>query len=218
MTRLIVDSLIAMMLVAILAAVLWHYRSEQRLMKDYHFIHTVLDQLHDQTLYHKALGDVKLNAEGFPTQISPKWFGDQLPVNIMVPLSHPWMDIAPPNDQNTNPPDAIITSSKQAGLWYNPNNGIFRARVAPQISDEATLKMYNRVNGTALAALPNANEPLGSRAPLAWKFTSKTPNGAPTPTAAVRNAQHHTPQPRTRPTLVRPETKPRPTLVGKPAP
>lgn len=164
--RLLVDSLIALMLVSILAGVLWHYRRQQRLLNDYQFIHNALDRLHDQTLYHKALGDVKLNAEGFPEQIKPRWFGDHLPVNVLVSTSHPWMDIAPADDTSTEPPDPVITDRHQAGLWYNPNNGIFRARVTRQLSDEATLQMYNRVNGTSLTSLPDDDD-TRNRAPLA---------------------------------------------------
>jgi hypothetical protein len=48
------------------------------------------------------------------------------------------------------PPDPIITSENQAEFWYNPNRGIFRARVMAQMTNEQTRQIYNQVNGTSL--------------------------------------------------------------------
>lgn len=230
--RLLVDSLIALMLVAILAGVLWHYRGQQRLVDDYQFVHTALDRLHDQTLYHKAMDDVTLTEAGFPRKIQPGWFGTKLPVNVLVPTTHPWMDIAPAGDSSTDPPDPVITNPKQAGIWYNPNNGIFRARVTRQLSDEATLEMYNRLNGTSLSSLPDDTTP-STRAPLAYRPGLPIGHDAASERhAAFQASLHDTPRqtksavssqpaPGTSPHAHRnaaSDRKPRPTLLSKPAP
>ena len=106
------------------------------------------------------------------------WFDNRLPTNIMVPGRQPWLDIAPAEDKSDHPPDPIISAAAQAGFWYNPNRGIFRARVLPQFTDEETLALYNQLNGTALRAFPRASEPYpkphpASLTPVSHQISSK---------------------------------------------
>lgn len=168
--RLIVDSLIALMLVAILATVILHYRHEHRELEQIRFVHESLARLHEQATFHRAMTQVQhardtlerpdraAEAEAaFPERISPEWFDGTLPLNVLVPTRHPWLDLAPPGDHHDHPPDPVLESPDQAGFWYNPQRGIFRARVPAQFSSERTLALYNRVNGTALLALPSDN-------------------------------------------------------------
>ena len=175
--RLIVDSLIALMLVGIFAAVLLHYQQQQRRLEDIRFVHRSLARLHEQATYHGALDEVKdtagvnpsdavadadtatsaqAYADRFPARIAPDWFGEHLPLNVLVSTHQPWIDLAPPDDQSAHPPDPVIRDGDEAGFWYNPNRGIFRARVPAQFSTQETLRLYNRVNGTALLSLPAA--------------------------------------------------------------
>lgn len=154
--RLIVDSLIAVMLVGILAAVLLHYRQAERELANVQFLHTSLAQLHEQAMYHAALGgaDSEEGKAVFPARISPSWFNEHLPVNVLLPMQQPWIDVAPAEDMSSHPPDPVISRYDQAGFWYNPNRGIFRARVPYRFTDLQTLELYNRINGTSLLALP----------------------------------------------------------------
>ena len=102
---------------------------------------------------------------GFPRYISPEWFvADGLPMNATVPGRHPWLDVAPPDDHSDHPPDPVITWEGQAGIWYNPNRGVFRARVMPQWSETATLHLYNLLNDTELTRL-SVSEIRGDRQP-----------------------------------------------------
>jgi hypothetical protein len=81
----------------------------------------------------------------------------------------------------------MTIDSKRAGYWYNPNQGIVRARVPVGISDDRALRLYNRINGTALTsiyskeALPKPSE---APKPDATKVAA-TPEGTPVATAAV---------------------------------
>lgn len=168
--RLIVDSLIALMLVCILGAVLVHYQQEQRRLEDVRFVHRSLARLHEQATYRGALSDVMDRESAsseprghadrvlhFPRRVVPHWFDRELPLNVLVPLRQPWIDVAPADDMSDHPPDPVVRGSDQAGFWYNPNRGIFRARVPAQFSTKRTLELYNRVNGTALLALPETD-------------------------------------------------------------
>jgi len=42
--------------------------------------------------------------------------------------------------------------------WYNPDNGIVRARVTPQETVSDTLALYNEVNNTAVTAMAQTTE------------------------------------------------------------
>ena len=167
--RLIVDSLIALMLVAILGTVLLHYRQQQREFEQLSVVHRALAQLHEQTRYYRAMEQVHqakqrhtrtLNPKtAFPEYISPMWFDGELPLNVLVPLRQPWLDLAAAEDDGVHPPDPVITQPHQAGFWYNPQQGIFRARVPAQFSEQSTLDLYNRANGTSLTTLPRDDNP-----------------------------------------------------------
>lgn len=157
--RLLIDSLIAVMLVAILGAILVHYREEQTRILRYQQVHLTLASLQEQALFRGALGEVETSPTHFPLEISVSWFDNRLPTNIMVPGRQPWLDIAPPEDSSDHPPDPVISRSDQAGFWYNPARGLFRARVMAQFTEEETLQLYNELNGTALRAFPHPVTP-----------------------------------------------------------
>lgn len=160
--RLIVDSLIALMLLGILVAVVVYHRQNERRLSDHALVHGALASLHEQMVYRSAMGEVEVNEAGHATTIDPDWFEQQVPRNLLVPPEQPWLDVAPADEFSHHPPDPVIYQTpegpRQAGFWYNPNLGVFRARVNRQLSEKATLRLYNRVNGTTLAALPEAFE------------------------------------------------------------
>ena len=156
----VIDSLIALMLVLLLGGMLVHYRNEQAKILKYQQVHAALSTLQEQALYRGAMMEAdSAEPRRFPLEISPRWFDNRMPVNRLVPPGQPWLDVAPPNDKNDHPPDPVITRPDQAGFWYNPYRGIFRARVTPQFTDEETLKLYNELNGTSLSWLPHDLDP-----------------------------------------------------------
>lgn len=176
--RFLVDSLIAILLVATLALVLVHYRQAARLQGQQQQVLEALDQLHEQAAYHGALqqaheaGPTPGRRSGLSFEPRPDWFGSVLPVNSLVPMTQPWMDLAPHGDRQLHPPDPVLEDSVQGGFWYNPLEGVFRARVPRQATDRQTLDLYNRINGTALAALP-ADADLRRR-PIAYAPPART--------------------------------------------
>lgn len=201
--RLVVDSLIAVMLVMLLAAVVWAHRTDRQRIATHDRVYESLAALHEQAVYHGALGDTELSDTGFPKQVSPDWFGADLPYNYLAEGDRPWIDVAPPGDYADNPPDPVIGDLDQAGFWYNPNRGIFRARVPAMESDAQTLALYNRLNNAELGELPRqideARQPLAHR-PLPAATARAVVLEEPEP-AVAESADDSTPRPSLRRTL-----------------
>lgn len=156
--RLVIDTLIAVMLAAVLAAVILHYRQEQKQLVQYRVVFQSMSRVYEMAVYRGALGEATVNAHGYPQEISAAWFPEGLPSNTIVPGRQPWIDFAPPGDMSDHPPDPVVTRPEQAGFWYNPNRGIIRARVSQQFTDSGTLELYNAVNTAFLTRWPAASE------------------------------------------------------------
>ena len=156
--RRVVDILIVLLLVAVMIGLVLHYRGEQEALKNYRAVHEAISKLYEQALFQGSLNENTTKA-GFPLMIYPKWFPEHLPVNVAVPDTQPWLDIAPLGDMSDHPPDPVIVDGEQAGFWYNPNRGLFRARVTLQFTEEETLTLYNQLNNTALKILPRDTKP-----------------------------------------------------------
>jgi len=157
--RLAIDSLIALMLVAVLSGILLSHRQHTEQAVSVQGVQAALSELQTRTILHGALGETDVNEMGHPTQVSAMWFERGAPVNDLVPPEQPWIDFAPSGDFGHHPPDPVITKPTQAGFWYNPASGVFRARVLPQLSDAATLELYNKVNHASLDSLERDDRP-----------------------------------------------------------
>ncbi len=151
--RRVIDILIVLMLAAILLGFVWHYRAEERNLDNYRLVHDAMSRLYEQALMQGSL-ERQTTPAGFPLVMQSGWFPGGLPVNVAVESHQPWIDIAPLGDLADHPPDPVISGDHQAGFWYNPNRGLFRARVMPQFSEDETLGVYNQLNNTALKSLP----------------------------------------------------------------
>jgi hypothetical protein len=206
--RLIVDSLIAVMLAGILAGVLLYERGKAEDLEQCRVIHQGLADLQEAAIYHGALAEDPRSSTGFPLLVSPLWFDRQVPTNVTVPGRQPWLDIAPQGDMGEHPPDPVVTGPEQAGFWYNPNRGIFRARVAPQFSDQDTLALYNRLNSTPLRALPRSVDPARQPQAVRQAATASAPAPPSLPIHAVTDAAQPVP------TRQDKAKTPRTTLVG----
>src|SRR5690606_17969529 len=100
-----------------------------------------------QVLAYKAASkQVEINGRGWPTTVDPEWFGGEPPRNPLVTPERPWVEIAPPDEAElSDPPVRMAISPLHASFWYNPYQGIVRARVPVSISDEKALRLYNAV-------------------------------------------------------------------------
>ncbi len=181
--RLLIDSLVALAVVAVVVIYFAQRRSGEATLALEQEVRANLDVLHERTAFHGALrwGQMLENDERpmtkFPVEVMPAWFGGAMPGNVVAATdqeggARPWLDVAPTDDLSEHPPDPVLVRPGQAGLWYNPNTGVFRARTPLEAGDALTLARYNRLNGTSLSALPRDTDP--QRQPLAY-----TPGKAP---------------------------------------
>jgi hypothetical protein len=95
-----------------------------------------------------------LNERGFPATIDPEWFAGDPPRNDLVTLGRPWVEVAAPDEASQmNPRVRMAIKPELAAFWYNPYQGVVRARVPSAINDRKALDLYNRINGTDLDSI-----------------------------------------------------------------
>lgn len=136
-----------------------------------------------------ATKDVELNGRGWPLTIDPEWFGDAPPRNLLLSPDRPWVEVAQPEEAELRDPvDRVALDDTLASFWYNPYQGVVRARVPLRINDEQTLALYNRVNATALDSIYSKVRPqsatAGAPAPESGAHSPAVPPTA-TPTTTV---------------------------------
>lgn len=111
-------------------------------------------RLEMEVRYRAATKKADLNSRGWPHTVDPKWFEDQPPQNRLVDNLRPWIEVAPVEQAElTHPPIRITINDQLAAFWYNPYQGLVRARVPIQVSDDSATALYNQVNGTDLASI-----------------------------------------------------------------
>lgn len=90
----------------------------------------------------------------YPSSIDPSWFGDQRPLNPLLEPDRPWIEVAPQIDRDLRHPRSPVASDRNAAMfWYNPANGVIRARVPEALSESYAIQLYNRLNRTRLREL-----------------------------------------------------------------
>ncbi len=150
----VIDGLIVVLVLSLAATLFRSHRAATAQFTTDDAVRGELRRLHDRIVVRAALENVPRTKAGYPLALPTEWFADGLPRNPLVPIEQPWLEIAPPGDVSQNPDDPVIVGPDQAGIWYNPERGILRARVMPQFSDTETLLVYNRINDTAVTSLP----------------------------------------------------------------
>jgi len=171
--RLLIDSMIVVMVLVIIIGVVQYRHQSTRLERDVQAVRRGLEEFDSILEFQGALWQAQEDGSSlYPPQVMPGWFKGAPPRNPLVTGDRPWLDIAPLEDYHDQPPDALATGPGQAAFWYNPTLGVVRARVPRQDTDRLTLELYNRVNGTALDALPIDHDP--EREPLAMNLNPVT--------------------------------------------
>jgi hypothetical protein len=118
-------------------------------------------RLETELKYRSATGQTELNARGWPVTVDPKWFDGRPPVNSLVSPNRPWVEVAGTEQAGLlHPPVRMAVDETLAGFWYNPYQGIVRARVPVMMSDERSLEVYNRINSCFLAGLYWREKPI----------------------------------------------------------
>ena len=152
--RLILDTLVALMLAAILVGVVFYSRTDQAVNRANETTRLELRRFQQQISLQTALGKVERTERGYPLTIDPAWFQGNLPSNPLLGPEHPWVEIASPEQEDLMHPIERVASSKGvAKFWYNPRAGVVRARVPVGLRDIASLELYNFVNDSSLPNL-----------------------------------------------------------------
>jgi hypothetical protein len=152
--RLFMDTVVALMLVALLGGVIWHNRADQSIKQDRDLARSEVHRFQQQIALQSALAKVQRNERGYPETVDPNWFQGVLPANPLIDIGHPWLEIAGPDQKDlVHPQDRVATDKNTAKFWYNPHTGVVRARVPAGVSDAAALELYNHINECYLPEL-----------------------------------------------------------------
>lgn len=94
-----------------------------------------------------ALEPDHAGATGWPGTLRAEWFADPPPQNALFDDGRAWVEIAGKADYDLNHPTVRCDATGGlAQFWYNPANGLIRARVPYAMNDAQTLALYNAVN------------------------------------------------------------------------
>ncbi|UCD74706.1 MAG: hypothetical protein JSV91_13070 [Phycisphaerales bacterium] len=152
--RLLKDTLVALMLVGILAGILWYNRTDRSEQAVLDAVRDDVRRFQQEILLQATLKEVELTERGYPRTVDPAWFGDDMPTNDLLGPSHPWLEIAGPEQCDLHhPPQLVAGDDSLAAYWYNPLTGSLKARVPVEISDARALRIYNYINDSGLPSL-----------------------------------------------------------------
>jgi hypothetical protein len=152
--RLFFKGFIAMLVLAGLSGVMWLHQRDVHQQHQRDLVRTEVRRFQQQISLQAALNRHVHDIQSFPTTIDPMWFDGDLPRNLLLDDSHPWLEVASADDAELEHPRQRVAASRSlAKFWYNPGNGIVRARVPALVSDQDTLDAYNHVNSCELSSL-----------------------------------------------------------------
>jgi hypothetical protein len=152
--RLLLDTLVALMLAAILVGLVFHNHAGREGDQVRETTRIELRRFQQQIALQSTIAKVERTERGYPITVDPAWFQGSLPMNPLLGPEHPWVEIASAEQKNLMHPQERVASNKGlAKFWYNPAQGVVRARVPVGMSDAASLELYNFVNDTALTDL-----------------------------------------------------------------
>lgn len=152
--RALVDFITLAMLLALLGGVAWHQRAQSRERETIAGVREDVRRIERELRRRAATGDIEVNGRGWPTTIDPGWFTDEAPINRLLPVDRPWLEIAPPEHADLVHP--LVRQSYDrtvAAFWYNPALGVVRARVPVTLSDRHATELYNTINGVSLSSI-----------------------------------------------------------------
>lgn len=152
--RLLLNTLALLLLCALVAGLVWQHRAKEADRARVDAARSALRQIQRTVTVQAGLGSAEVNGRGWPVTIDPSWFDGAPPWNALVSRLRPWVEVAPPEHASLVHPIVRMTINDDvAAFWYNPGNGIIRARVPVTVSDRQATELYNAVNGTLLQSI-----------------------------------------------------------------
>jgi len=152
--RLIIDALVALMLAGILVGVVMYNRQREEHAGQIKATREAIHQIEQHLKVQIAMEKVELTDAGWPRTIDPQWFPLQQPRNLLLSDGRPWVEVIGPQDRHLQHPRSITGDDRSlAAFWYNPYQGIIRARIPAGLTDVETVSLYNQVNSTAISSI-----------------------------------------------------------------
>ena len=160
MRRLLPNTLMVLATAVILCGLALHYADQRQAATDLALAKFEVSRFQNQIHLQAALANADGPSSGSrpPESIDPKWFDGNHPVNPLLGPLHPWVEIEEPGyPERLHPLNLTAPDERSAQFWYNPGNGLVRARVPRGISDAKTLRTYNEINDSTLTSLFTRN-------------------------------------------------------------
>ena len=109
--------------------------------------HGTLLRIESEIRLRSALDGYQTSREGFVVMVESTWFEGGPPRNPLLPgPKRPRIEVEDSGDRSMRNPVTPTATDQGAGWWYNPANGIVRARVPAQATNRATRELYELVN------------------------------------------------------------------------
>lgn len=141
-------------LLAVIAGVALHRRNVTRQRAEVVVVRHDVHRMERTIRVKAATGEVEVNGRGWPIDVDPAWFGDNPPHNPLLTPNRPWLEIASPDRASLEHPQVRIAFDRSvAAFWYNPANGVVRARVPVTVSDRRAVELYNSINSASLDSI-----------------------------------------------------------------
>jgi len=151
--RLLVNSAVAILVAGLISGAWLLQKSEAVEETALMQVQSAVSQIKRELRLRAAMGQAEINGRGWPMTVDPGWF-DNPPRNVLISQRRPWVEVAPPEHAELlHPPIRIATDEDVAAFWYNPANGVVRARAPITLSDRRTTEIYNRINGAAISSI-----------------------------------------------------------------
>ena len=166
--RMILNTIAAALIMALLAGAWLHDRAHRQEDEVIAVTRADVQRLLREAKVRGAMEEVDRNGRGWPLTIDPTWFKGSPPMNRLLSPDRPWLEVAGPEEADLEHPQIRVAVDRTvAAFWYNPYQGIVRARVPVLVSDEEATQLYNRINGTTLTSIFTREAPTQTTMPKA---------------------------------------------------
>lgn len=205
------DIVAALGLVAVVGGTVYFKRAQREEEAMFQRAQTDLRRMELEIKYRAATKTTELNARGWPVTIDPAWFQAGAPDNPLLDDDRPWVEVAGTQQAELmHPPVRMAVDGELAAFWYNPYQGVIRARVPVMVSDDKATELYNRINSVSVSSIfvreSVADRPRPAQAPSGKPVDNKPDANAgdkptetsaaepPTATFTVRNVDKRKPR------------------------
>lgn len=152
--RWIRDIALLVLLIGLGAAVVWWQQEKREEQAKLDKTTADTQRLEREVRFRAATKTGELNARGWPVTVDPAWFELDPPQNLVVSEDRPWVEIASEEEAGLLHPLVRLTLDEhKAAFWYNPYQGVIRARVPVSMTDEQATAMYNAVNRVSISSI-----------------------------------------------------------------